>query len=79
MGWGDWDFGSDEPRRGKAESQVEVQVYYVHQTAAALCVTTDLDAGEDIWLPKEAIAFTRVGTTVTLWAPEKLLLDKGLI
>lgn len=80
MGWGDWDLDPDEhASKQTPDSQVEVECYYVHETANALCVTDDLDGGEDMWFPKAAIAFERNGTKVKLWAPEKLLLDRGLI
>lgn len=64
----------------QVEGEVELVLFYIHQTPAALCVAeTDDEGEEEVWLPKEQIAFEQKGTKVTVWAPEKLLLDKGLI
>lgn len=58
--------------------------FYIHETADGLCVAVDDDeASPEIWLPKrwrdETISFERKGVSVMLFAPEELLLKKGLI
>jgi hypothetical protein len=64
--------------------QVEITLFYIHQTDKALCVAETDDEGDpEIWLPKrwkgEDLAWQQKGTKITVWAPEDLLLDKGLI
>lgn len=68
---------------GKLE-QIELNLFYVTQTPKALCVQEDEDeTSPEIWLPKmwkgEPIAWQQKGLKITIWAPEDLLLDKGLI
>ena len=68
----------------KNESQVELTLFYITSTERALCVAVDDDeASEEIWLPKvykgDELAWTRKGVKITIWAPEELLFEKGLI
>lgn len=66
------------------KEQVEITLFYIHETPKALCVAETDDEGDlEIWLPKEwkgeTLAWQRKGVKITVWAPEDLLLDKGLI
>jgi hypothetical protein len=58
--------------------------FYIHETDKALCIAKDDDEGsEAIWLPffwkGEEVTYRRKGTKVWVYAPEDLLLEKGLI
>lgn len=63
----------------------EIDAYYVTKTEKAICITDDLDAGAEIWLPiydrdgNEQVTFVIKGNKVRLEAPQYLLEDKGLV
>lgn len=66
------------------KEQIEVKLFYVTQTPKALCVQVDEDeTSPEIWLPKwwkgEELAWDQRGLKITIWAPEDLLFEKGLI
>ena len=69
----------------KGKEQYEETFYYVTKTQKAICVTTDLDAGDEVWLPifdkwgNEQVTFEIKGNKVTIFAPEDLLTEKGLV
>lgn len=69
----------------KQIEQFEIEFYYITRTEKALCVSEDLDEGEEVWLPlfdkygNEIVTFERNGLKVTVWAPENLLTEKGLV
>lgn len=74
----DWD--SMHASFDENQAQYEVELFWVHSTDSAILVaTTDEIDAEEVWLPKSAIAFERKGVKVTVWAPEKMLVDKGLV
>jgi hypothetical protein len=67
-----------------AREQIEVQVFFLHETPRALLVAKDDDeASPEVWLPKtwkgEELSWTMKGGWLTLFAPEDLLYEKGLI
>jgi hypothetical protein len=60
---------------------IDIDVIYQHETEKAVCIRED-ENSEDVWLPKsqcEVDGDRRRGGVVTLTAPERTLLDKGLI
>ena len=64
-------------------SEVEMTLFYIHETQSALCVAeTDDEADPEIWIPKTwngtEIAYQRKGVKITIWAPEDLWVKKGL-
>lgn len=74
-------------KREKYENEeYELKCFFIAERPAALCVTkTDDEGEEEIWLPKydrdgnRLISFQRRGHIVTLFAPEWLLVEKGLV
>ncbi len=61
---------------------IDIDVIYQHETERAVCVREDETSKDDVWLPKsqcEIDGDRRRGGTITLTAPERTLLDKGLI
>lgn len=69
----------------KNDEPYEIDIYYVTKTEKAICVTEDLDAGEEVWLPiydrngNEQVTFTIKGNKVRLEAPQWLLEEKRLV
>lgn len=60
----------------------DVQVIFQHQTEKAVCVRETED-GEDVWLPLSTCEIEpsdpRRGQVITLTAPERTLIGKGII
>ena len=64
----------------------DIRLYLHHQTypdaedKGAIKVSHDGDEDAAVWLPKSAIQFQQLGpNAVDVEAPEKLLIEKGLV
>lgn len=67
-----------------ATSQTEIELFLLHETSDALLVAVDDDeATPEVWIPKywkgDSLAWERKGANIILFAPEELLIEKGLV
>ncbi len=66
------------------DPQVEITLFLIHETLNALLVAEDDDeASDEVWIPKVwkgvELAWHRKGANVVIFAPEDLLIEKGLV
>lgn len=64
----------------RGSEQIELELFWKHETAGAYLVTNDDD--EDLWLPKSQVDQEEgavLGTPTTFLVPEWLAIEKGLV
>lgn len=64
--------------------QFEVELFFIAERPNSICVAIDDDeASPEVWLPKTwkgvDLAWTKKGANIRLFAPEDLLIEKGLV